>query len=211
MADCPSCGSTLETPLGCGSCGALLEPDDASPFATLGLEPSFDVDAAELKRRLLRFSRIVHPDYFGSVSADLRALAERNSAALNAAADTLRDPFARADWLVGFLGGPGEGERREMPKPFLLEVLEWNEALEAASEAPPGSPQRAALAGLETALRERREQVIANLRALLVPLPERRSPELERARAELNALRYLENMLRQISALKVEQAASHRA
>jgi molecular chaperone HscB len=208
--NCPVCGAALETPLGCGACGALLEAPDASPFATLGLAPSFEIDAADLKRRLLRSSRIVHPDYFGSGSPELRSLAERNSAALNEAADTLRDPFARADWLVRSLGGPSEGERREMPKAFLLEVLEWNEALEAASEAPPGSPRRAAVGELDTTLRGQRETVLANLRALLAPLPEHGSPKLEQARAELNALRYLENMLRQIADLNVEQATSRR-
>ncbi len=71
MSECPSCGVELETPLGCSACGGLLDFDvQQSPFEIFGLEPSWQIDAAELRRRLLRFSRIVHPDYFGNAAPE---------------------------------------------------------------------------------------------------------------------------------------------
>jgi molecular chaperone HscB len=210
MNTCPKCGAKLETPLGCSSCGVLFSPaSEPSPFEVFGLEPAFAVDAKELKRRLLRFSRMLHPDYFAAGDAATRALAERNTARLNQAGATLADDAARADWLVRSLGGPSESEKRDMPKSFLLEVLEWNEALEAARDAAPGSGERTSLDALEPTLREQRAEVLARVAKLLTPLPPRAAPLLADARAELNALRYLDKTLAEIDALRVEQATSH--
>ncbi|NUP98092.1 MAG: hypothetical protein HUU28_18195, partial [Planctomycetaceae bacterium] len=70
---------------------------------------------------------------------------------------------------------------------------------------------RAALAGLAASLREQREEVLAGLARLLVPLPPKGSPALPQARAQLNALRYLATTLAQIDALALEQASPHRS
>jgi molecular chaperone HscB len=210
MGPCPSCGAKLETPLGCGSCGALLSPPaPPSPFEAFDLEPAYALEISELERRLRRFGRVLHPDYFAADEAK-RALAERNSAALNEAYETLADPAARADWLVRWLGGPSEGERREMPKAFLMEVLEWNEAIEAAEGAAGGAARRAALGDLTATLREHRAEVLAAVERLLTPLPARGDAKLAEVRAQLNALRYLDNALARIAALELEQAAGGR-
>lgn len=209
MSACPQCGAKLETPLGCGSCGALVSPaTEPTPFEVFGLEPAYALDAKELKRRLLRASRMLHPDYFGASDTATRALAERNSARLNDAHATLADDAARADWLVRSLGGPSESEQRAMPKPFLLEVLEWNEALEAARESAPGSRERETLEQLAATLREQRDATLARVATLLTPLPARASTVLTDARAELNALRYLDKTLAEIDALGVTQSTT---
>ena len=209
MSKCPNCGQELETPLGCSSCGVLFSPAPSpGPFAVFGLAPAFAVDAKALKQRLLKLSRLLHPDYYAAGDAATRATAERNTALLNESYELLADPVQRADWLVRSLGGPAEGEQRGMPKAFLVEVLEWNEALDAARESQPGSAQRAALAQLDATLRAQREDTLAALGALLTPLPPRASPPLAEARAQLNALRYLEKTLADIEALRVEQAST---
>jgi molecular chaperone HscB len=205
---CPSCGAELETPLGCARCGGVFTPEPApSPFEALGLAVTFEVDPKELRRRLLRASRVVHPDYHGSSTPEVRARAERASALLNEAHELLADPARRADWIVRSLGGPTESEQREMPRAFLMEVLEWNEALEAARDAQPGSPARAALATLEADLRSQKLAVLTALARLFTPLPERGSKSLSEARAQLNALRYLETTLTQIEALRLEASS----
>ena len=210
MSDCPKCGAKLETPLGCGSCGVLFSPDrEPTPFEVFGLEPAYALDAKELKRRLLRFSRLLHPDYFGAADAATRALAERNTATLNQAHELLAQPSERADWLVRWLGGPSEGEQRAMPKSFLLEGLEWNETLEATRAGPHGERERAQLRELDSVLRRQRESVSSEIARLLDPLPARGSAALTEARSQLNALRYLDNTLRQIEALRLDQA-THR-
>ena len=101
--DCPRCGAGLETPLACGGCGALLAPEaEPSPFDALGLEPAWTLDRGALRKRLLRLSRLVHPDFFGSGEAAQRELAERNSARLNRGFEVLSDDLARADWPVSY-------------------------------------------------------------------------------------------------------------
>jgi molecular chaperone HscB len=206
-ATCAACRSSLESPLGCTSCGALATPErEPTPFEVFGLAPSFSVDGAELKKRLLRLGRVLHPDYFGGADAATRALAERNTARLNEARAVLGDAAARADWLVRHLGGPSENEQREMPKAFLLEVLEWNEALEAARDSAPGSHERAGLGGLENELQAQRAAALNALERLLEPLPTRGAPALREARAHLNALRYLDNTVAQIQALSLPAA-----
>jgi molecular chaperone HscB len=209
LGDCPACKAPLETPLGCQACGVLLSVDEsASPFELFGLPRGYALDAAELKRRLLRFSRLTHPDFFGSKPAAERERAERNTALLNRAHGVLADPPSRADWLVTHGGGPSEADERAMPQAFLMEVLEWNEAVDAARDAAPRAPERAALDGLERTLRDERTCALARIAALLEPLPARGAAAYTQARKELNALRYLDKTLSDIAALRLEQAAA---
>jgi len=206
---CPQCWARLSTPLFCETCHELLDPEGArSPFETLGVEPGYELNAMALRKRLLALSRRMHPDYFASADAATRERAQRNTAELNAAFEIVSNEFRRADWLVKSLGGPGEDEERQMPAEFLSEVLEWNETVEEARAAEPGTPARAALNDLDRELRAEREQVMGEISELLTPLPESHAPELAQVRRRLNAVRYLDRTLEQIAELKLSQAAS---
>lgn len=201
---CPACNAPLETPVACASCGSVHDvAESATPFELLGLAPGFVVDARDLRRRLTRFSRLVHPDFFSAAEPHVRERAERNSARLNAAFETLHDDVRRADWLVAHLGGPSEEAERSMPKPFLLEVLEWNEVLEEARAASKPDPRVDALAD---DLDARRAESLSAITKLLEPLPARGSEALTSARRELNAVRYLDRALRTIEALRLAHA-----
>lgn len=200
---CASCGAALEFPLACGACGTLAGPErEPGPFEVLGLAPQYFVDAADVKKRALRLGRLLHPDYFGAADEATRALAERNTARLNRARDVLLDASARGDWLVRALGGPSENEQREMPKAFLLEVLEWNEQLEEARAN--AARDHARLEALRNDLEAQRAAALAALARVLEPLPQPASPALREARAQLNVLRYLDNALAQVEALELD-------
>lgn len=187
---CPSCGEGLETPLACSACGVLVQIDEEpGPFEVLGLEPSIDVDAADARKRLRRFTRLVHPDFFALAGEDQVALAEAAGARLNAAHDLVTDFGARADWLVRHLGGPSEKELGAMPQTFLMEVMEWNEVLE---ENAPGSPCLTALAG---ELEDHRAGLVNSITAALTPLPPSGDDSLGAVRKDLNALRYVDRAL----------------
>jgi molecular chaperone HscB len=214
MASCPRCGAELETPLVCAACGVLLEPpeggrfEDLGPFALLGLPASYEVDAAELRRRLLRLSRQLHPDFFAARGGEARARAEESTAALNWAHEILSSDLRRADRLIGELGGPSESDEREMPQAFLMEVLEWNEALEEARESAPGSDARAGLGDLADSLAEQRAAAFAEVARLLATAPEVSGDDLRAARQQLNAVRYIDRALREIEALRLEEAST---
>ncbi len=202
-ACCAACGAALEFPLACSACGTLAGPErEPNPFEVLGLAPQYFLDAADVKKRALRLGRLLHPDYFGAADDATRTLAERNTARLNRAREVLLDAAARGDWLVRALGGPSENEQREMPKAFLLEVLEWNEQLEAARES--AARDHAGLESLCNELDAQRAAALAALGRALEPLPQPNSPALSEARAQLNVLRYLDNALAQVEALELD-------
>lgn len=201
MPDCTACGASLETPLGCQACGVVLDADGAGPFQVFGIEPTWDVDLDDLKRRLRRFGRIVHPDFHLGTGPQ-HALAERASARLNHAFEVLLDPFLRADWIIERLEGPSEKEERQMPQAFLLEVMEWNEALDEAEGAAPDSPARAHLDQLAVTLHAEHGRLLDDVRGALTPLPASGAAELTLVRQRLNAVRYLSRTLYRIRDLR---------
>ena len=85
-----------------------------------------------------------------------------------------------------------------MPAEFLAEVLEWNEAVEEARAAGPGSPAATALVELDGSLRDHRTAVMEEVSGLLTPLPAAHAPELASVRRRLNAVRYLDRTLEEI-------------
>ncbi len=206
MTACPHCGAQLETPLGCGACQVPLEVATCiDPFVALGLAPSVTLDAEDLKAKHLKVSRWIHPDYFAA-SPELRALAETNTGHLNAALEALEEPMRRANHLVKSLDGPSDAEVKDMPQVFLMEVLEWNEALEEARASDPGSPQREAAFGIKPDLEAQRSEHIEAITELLDPLPDSGSEALTTARLELNAIRYLDRALGELESLRLADA-----
>ena len=204
---CPRCSSPAETPLGCTSCGTLFPlEEDPDPFEAFGLVAAFRVDPEELRRRMLRFSRLTHPDFFANAGAEELERAERASAILNAAHSVLADDAARADWLIGSLGGPDENEERAMPREFLLEVLEWNELLEEARSSDAITGER--LANLRSELEVRRSAALESVGRLLEPLPAEGAPALREARREVNVVRYVDRALGEIEALRLSRAGA---
>ncbi len=207
-ANCEACGLGLHSCLVCESCGVLQgTPTPADPFAAFGLERVQDLDEGALGKRLVRLTRRMHPDFFVAGEPTQRALAERNSAELNAAHAVLVDPARRAALLIQLGGGPSQHEERQMPQAFLMEVLEWNEALDAARESAPSSAERAALGPLETELQEQRGEAMAAVSRALCPLPPAGDPKYTEVRRQLNAVRYTDRALGEIRELALDRAA----
>lgn len=195
----------------CEACGSIQPSErELTPFEVLGLEPSMELDEGHLRKRLLRLSRLTHPDFFAGSDPEGQGQAERASAALNAANKQLADPVRRADWLVGWLGGPGESEERQMPQAFLMEVLEWNETLEEARADARTEGAHAALDALEAELGSRRAECLEALTDGLTPLPERGDSRLTDLRRDLNALRYIDRTMGEIRSLRLSGGAPTR-
>jgi molecular chaperone HscB len=202
VTSCPECGEALWTPLGCEACGVLAQWEEApGAFELFGLAPAWEVDRKALRRALLQLQRLTHPDHAGATDQ-----AERANAALNHAHEVLSDAFLRADDLIRRLGGPEESAERQMPQEFLMEVLEWNEALDDAAEAAPGSAEREALGPLAEQLRAQREEVLSEVGAALTPLPPSGAADLGPLRRRLNAVRYLSRALERIRELRLAEA-----
>ena len=168
-------------------------------FSRLGLPRRFSLDAAELERHYLARSRAVHPDYHvGGATADLAASLEL-SAAVNEAYNTVRDPFTRADYLLGLEGGPTAAEQKQMPSAFLAEMLEARERIEDARNANNACESR--LAELHDEFASRYDGLLADVAKDFAKLDDaNRAKLLVEIRSLLNAAKYVRGLIRDLNA-----------
>lgn len=102
-------------------------------FELLGLPVAFALDAEALERAYLDLQSRVHPDRFASAGEADRRVAMQWAARANEAYRTLRNPLDRARYLLGLKGfDTGEETNTSMPPDFLMQQMEWREAVEAA-------------------------------------------------------------------------------
>ena len=99
-------------------------------FTTFNLPATFAIDAASLTARYRDLQAVVHPDRFvNATDADKRAAMSR-TVDINEAYTTLKDPVQRAMHLLTLHDIDGLDERNTvMPRNFLIEQIDWREAL----------------------------------------------------------------------------------
>ena len=105
-------------------------------FEVFGLPRTLRIDGGELQAKFYELSRRHHPDFQQAASHEEQARALTQSALVNAAYRTLRDPIARVDYLVRLEEGreTREGSAMKPPAPpeLLQEIFEIQEMLEDA-------------------------------------------------------------------------------
>ena len=69
-------------------------------FSFFGIEPQLALDPVSLQKRFYELSREWHPDRFAAKPAAERELALENTALLNDAFRTLKQPVERAEYLA---------------------------------------------------------------------------------------------------------------
>lgn len=105
-------------------------------FEAFGIERKLELDPKDLETRFYALSRKLHPDLFARKSKAERDKAEEDTAILNDAYRTLRDPIARAEYLLKLEGFDiGEQGTKDVPPELLEEVFELNMAIEEADSA----------------------------------------------------------------------------
>ena len=101
-----------------------LQSDD---FELFGL-PRSQIDA-----RWKELQREAHPDRFAAQGAAAQRVAMQWSVRINEAYQRLKDPLKRAAYLCELAGAPVRAEdNTAMPVAFLMQQMEWREALEDA-------------------------------------------------------------------------------
>jgi molecular chaperone HscB len=169
----------------------IIGMNEPTHFERLGLPRRFALDPREIESCYLVRSRALHPDFHQLASSGEQQASLQLSAELNEAYAVLRDPFRRAEYLLELAGGPAAHDVNEMAPEFLEEILELRMALAEADD-------EAEHAKLEKQLRERQArmiQEIANDFAALEGGADREST-LRSIRQRLNALKYIQNLLR---------------
>jgi molecular chaperone HscB len=99
-------------------------------FTTFDLPATFAVDTRSLSARYRELQATVHPDRFVSATDADKRIAMSRTVDINEAFSTLKDPVRRAMHLLSLVGVDGLDEKNTtMPADFLMEQIDWREAL----------------------------------------------------------------------------------
>jgi molecular chaperone HscB len=107
-----------------------LADDD---FTLFGLPEQHALDRAELDERWRQLQAEVHPDRFAGEGASAQRIAMQWAVRVNEAYQRLKDPLKRAAYLCERRGAPLQAESNTaMPAVFLMQQMQWREALDEA-------------------------------------------------------------------------------
>jgi molecular chaperone HscB len=133
-------------------------------FELFHLPQRFALDATALDQAYHEVQNQVHPDKFAHAGDAEKRVAMQWATRANEAYKTLKSPFKRAAYLCELNGIDLEFESNTaMPREFLMQQMEWREALEDA-KADKDVP---ALEALDLDLRTRRNAEVARVGGLL--------------------------------------------
>ncbi len=105
-------------------------------FQLFGLPPSYRLNNALLDRYYHALQEQVHPDKFSHLSEAERRVSMQWATRVNEAYQTLSNPAMRARYLLSLHGvSIQEESNTAMPADFLMEQMEWREAIEEAQQA----------------------------------------------------------------------------
>lgn len=108
-----------------------------SDFELFNLPQQFVQDRALIDTRWKDLQRESHPDKFAAQGSASQRVAMQWSVRINEAYQRLKDPMRRAAYLCELGGAPIEAENNTaMPPAFLMQQMEWREALDEASSLP---------------------------------------------------------------------------
>ena len=134
-----------------------LADDD---FTLLALPQQYAINSAELQARWKAALTTAHPDRFSQAGAAGQRLAMQWSVRLNEAYQRLKHPLKRAEYLCALRGVKVDAERNTaMPAAFLMQQMEWREALQEARQA----QDEAALTQLESELQAQKRELLATI------------------------------------------------
>jgi molecular chaperone HscB len=106
----------------------------SNDFDLFGLPQRFAQDSAAIAARWKDLQREAHPDKFAGEGAAAQRVALQWSVRINEAYQRLKDPLKRAAYLCELRGARIDPENNTaMPAEFLVEQMEWREALDEAS------------------------------------------------------------------------------
>ena len=164
----------------------------ADDFTLFGLSRDYTIDAVELDARWRDLQARVHPDRFAAQGGAAQRVAMQWSVRVNEAYRRLKDPIARGAYLCELQGVPIEAERNtSMPTSFLMQQMQWREALEEAGTADEVSE-------LDTRVRAESRAMQAQLAALLDGR-DGAAPDLHAAAQQVRALMFVQRFLQDIA------------
>lgn len=133
---CWHCQSEVTGEYYCGQC-VKVQPlsKELDYFTCLGLPRLLGIDTAAVEAKYYDLSRSFHPDFFQTKTETEKQISLGNSALLNTAYRTLKDPIQRAEYLLKLEAGSAKDIRNSPPADLFEEILELQENLEAFRSA----------------------------------------------------------------------------
>jgi molecular chaperone HscB len=141
--ECWSCSvAHNELTLFCPHCSKIQPPQEGNYFSVFSLEPRLNIDLEALEHEFHRLSRRLHPDRFARASENEQEWSLADTALLNDAYRTLKDPVRRTEYLLKLHGAeigeehagknrrPNEMGASRAPADLLEEVFDLNMQLE---------------------------------------------------------------------------------
>ena len=167
----------------------MARASSSDAFALLGLPPEFDLAPAVIEQAYFDRSKETHPDRFASAPPAERVAALSRSRALNDAYKTLKDPIARAEYLLA-RAGVTIGANEQLPAELLMQLMEQREELADAVAA----KRTAEIERLRGRAVAERAQVIAELAAQFA------ANDLAAIKNRLMSVRYIDRYIEQCDA-----------
>jgi len=161
-------------------------------FALFGLPRRQALDVEQLERLYRNIQARVHPDRHAHLPEANRRLAMQWATLINEAYRTLKDPLARARYLLKLEGiDAGLENNTAMPMDFLTRQMEWREAVEEARASEDAD-------SLDDMHRRLRQEMSVQYAYLAEALDERH--DLQRASGLVRQLMFHEKLLQEIDA-----------
>ena len=108
----------------------------SNDFELFDIPVQFAQDHATMQARWQALQCEAHPDRFAAQSGAAQRVAMQWSVRINEAWARLKDPLKRAAYLCELHGSPIQAENNTaMPAAFLMQQMEWREALDDADGA----------------------------------------------------------------------------
>jgi molecular chaperone HscB len=207
-----------DSALFCPHCSKIQPPTGGDFFQVFDLPRGFQIDLPALEHEFHRLSRKVHPDRFARAGENERQWSLADTALLNDAYRTLKDPLYRTEYLLKlegaeigeeFAGANGKGGKdpSKVPADLLEEVFDLNMQLEEMRMARKMGEEDTELQASLTAAKEKfnglLEAVDHDLRAQWQIWDAGDSTARQTAQKTMVALlhrrRYLSNLLRDVT------------
>ena len=133
-------------------------------FDLFHLQQQFSLDLTALEQAYHEVQNQIHPDRFANATGAEKRVAMQWATRANEAYQTLKNPFKRAAYMCELNGVDLQAESNTaMPGSFLMQQMEWREALEDARDA----KDIEALERLDKALRLARTKDLIQIAATL--------------------------------------------
>ena len=128
---CWHCQSEVSGEYFCDRC-VKVQPvsKELDYFTCFGFPRRLSIDQQKLETKFYELSRAFHPDFYQNKSGEEQTISLGNSAMLNTAYRTLRDPIQRAEYLLDLEAGAVKDIRTTPPADLFEEILELQDTLD---------------------------------------------------------------------------------